>query len=747
MYDKLDIIPTPYHIEYTPGSIFRIKTISSEISATGILKSALDLVYKKCNIDPQHGREIFLTLEKKELKDEVFISNPLTHEQGYAITTEADGKIVICSETEIGLAYGLMTIIQLEGKELSSINILDVPDFRHRGNKWTVWAELGMWSYDYGDGIDNFKKRIVRKLDNCLLYKINTVYFDAFGLRLDRFSEYADIMRFSNDKARERGINLITGCYGMGYGMSGHLNSYQGRSYKNRLSYPDGDIYPCIGNYNAKKASQYLTIEERIGTVFAREHGTCLSNMTLNEIKIKEFEDYIRSTHCGGLYMHNMDADEMHPEIWLTRCKACRKKWPSDDIFAPDGAAGAFADYLNLIMDRINEIEEDGYCAKRDFFLTVVSPGYLYAVNTNGKTFDIGIKFWAEVSKLLKHSNIAIGFREQFFYHDKDVIRGTELSKNSFASESCVINFSGADGFYDDKLFTPTAIFNYMMRDYGSMIMANGNAFQEVLQVFNSEYLWRRENSAFYNLAQRPDNQDDYMELYKSAIASRFRPDEIYGEGGLIDVIADKLYGSNAGRYMAELNKICGNNGEPPIPCACSVDIYTNYTKIVYPMRWDNPEIAPAKIDEMCQRFCECSKASKKAYSLTQMALKALNEDIDLKDDISWLSECFYMGSTLCSLLYRYMLIYKELDASFINGESKEPYAVQINSLLSEAKKFTDYVSQGSLKAFDKLGGSLARREEMADFIEYNLSLMKQSIEGGMRIPDDRRPDRTRDWW
>ena len=65
------------------------------------------------------------------------------------------------------------------------------------------------------------------------------------------------------------------------------------------------------------------------------------------------------------------------------------------------------------------------------------------------------------------------------------------------------------------------------------------------------------------------------MALYQSALDSGFRPEEIYGEGGMIDVICEKLYGSEIGSEMAKIYKVCGDNGEPPVVAAVCVDIYT----------------------------------------------------------------------------------------------------------------------------------------------------------------------------
>jgi hypothetical protein len=109
--------------------------------------------------------------------------------------------------------------------------------------------------------------------------------FDGFGCKLDtRGPQYPGLMRRLNAYARERGIHLIFGTYGAGYGMSyqkGPLYedaSYQGTTFINRESYPDGAVYSCLG-YNEDKVRKGVN---------AAELGTCRSNEELNRLKAKE---------------------------------------------------------------------------------------------------------------------------------------------------------------------------------------------------------------------------------------------------------------------------------------------------------------------------------------------------------------------------------------------------------------------------------------------------------------------------
>ena len=84
-------------------------------------------------------------------------------------------------------------------------------------------VEIDRWSYDWGDGIEAYTKRVKRKLDLCLRQKINMVLFHGFGWGTDLFPEFPALMQELNQYARQRGIHLMTGGYGASYGMS-----YQG---------------------------------------------------------------------------------------------------------------------------------------------------------------------------------------------------------------------------------------------------------------------------------------------------------------------------------------------------------------------------------------------------------------------------------------------------------------------------------------------------------------------------------------
>ena len=274
----------------------------------------------------------------------------------------------------------------------------------------------------------------------------------------------------------------------------------------------------------------------------------------------------------------------------------------------------------------------------------------------------------------------------------------------------------------------------------------NGSAFQMPLAIFNAEYLWTSEDSAFYNIESRPQNYEDFIKLYYGLLEGKIRPEEIFARGGILEVICKKLYGEGVGEIMARLYALQGKHGEPPIAVASNVSIYTNYSKVVYPMRWDN-EMDECEIAEKLERFSECKRMSEAALELCGAALERNDLAPPLRLDIEVMRECFGMGAKLTDCLYEYMKVYRVLDEGFRSGKiDTSDILCKIEHVKSKSEQFTAYVNATKKPVLDKFGGIYIRRAEMADFLEYNIALMSESINEGKRIPDKRKPLPTREW-
>ena len=715
MNPSLNIIPTPQSCRFTQGGGIQITKVFTDFPVTGHLEAGLSLLKEQtaCVFSAREEADLVLTQEVPADDRDVF-QQKNAPEQGYVLKRQANGPVTVAAMTGLGAAYGLMTLLQILDQPVGDITVADWPDFRYRGNKWLIFTETELWSYDYGEGVEVYYQRILRKLDMCLRFKINMVYFDGFGPDYNRTPHYKDLMQKLNAEARKRGIHLIYGAYTMGYGLSGHaFGKLYGKVYRNTRN---GQLYDCMGTY--------IKDPDRNGGVpyiISRSYGTCISNEELMDAKLEELCAFIRQVQPGGLYLHNMDSHLIHPVLWNARCDECRRRWPNDDLFAADGMAGAFAEFFDRLIFN-------------------VSPGYMWYIMDDAE-LETTRQFWYAVQKYSKvKKNVIPLFRELFFNHDDDRMRLQDVvaEKWDFTQDFGIVNFCGGDGFYSDKLFFPSAVFNYMFRGANALISCCGNAFQEPMQIFNAEYMWNSENSGFYNLSPRPENDESFMKLFFESQKTQFRPEAIYGEGGMLDIICEKLYGSHGGA-MAKIFKLTGKHNECVVPYACSKETLTGGLDVLIRYRWDNP-LPEEEIAALTESFWEMVR-------LNRQAIAILQAEADLKEDLVKFGQMVELNTPLVSVWHRYLQLYSAIEAHLQQGGDGGILCQQIDTLLEEvAALLRDHHSR-NFRFADDMQGALARREEILTVQQYNLGLMKKSLLTGQRIPEDRQIQQKGEWW
>ncbi len=753
---KMNIIPTPRFVEILDDASPLSLTTARIVGEYGErLIHALNMLGCQISKDSDFviyvGEEVFPEELKLDTGSHFSLKN--AQKQGYYLERDAT-CVTVAAHTEIGCVYGVMTLLEIisEGDAPTRIVIKDAPDFLYRGNKFLNWCECGMWSYDRGDGVEKYKERIIRQLDVSLRHKINLIQIDAFGWQSERFPGYNALMTELNREARKRGIHLLSAGYGMGYGLIGHVpGTYKGVAHMNRLSYPDGEIYKCIGTYDPHDP------EDKIS---GAEYGTCLSNDALLEDKLSEIVPYLENTEMGALYIHNMDADYILPPLWKARCERCREKWPNDDLYAEDGCAGAFAYFIENLYQGICRARTECYDAARDCRVYIVSPGYMY-MHAEEECFDIAVKFWQSVSLYLPHhENLEIMFREHYFAHGSDELRINKLCDDWKSCSVGVVDFCGGDGFYSDKLFIGGGLFLRLMKGVSTMLMENGNANQEPMQLYNAEYLWNSEASAFCNLDDIPTDYDEFEKYYIDYLRTKIRPEGIYGDGGLLEVACSRLYGKGAARDFAELYKISGEDGEPPLVQPCSCEIFTNFTRVVYPMRWDDDTLPEGEINtavadrknlsirSILKKFERTNDATCRAAELARRIYSEKKYLPEREDDVKWLADNLTICSRYTTLLVKYMRAYLTVNAHFLHGNAiPDETRDSLLLLKRDADELLHEVTSSGLSTIDNLGGALARRDDIADFLSYNIEIMIRSIDEDVRMPSGRRPLRTRTHW
>ncbi len=736
--DKLNIIPSPRYIRAERG---QGKTVAEKLDtyffdgeSEKILSHALGFL-PECHSADKETAKLILTTDLALAKeyaeiDEDFFLTKNADGQGYILCGNEKG-VLIYAKTQTGLAYGVTTLIQLPCLK-GDFLIKDCPDFKYRANKWLLWAETEIWSYDFGDGIDAYRERIMRKLDLCLKYKINMVFFDAWGADTERAPYYKGLMRECCRAARERGIHLIFAAYTMGYGLSGHpFGKHFGKVHMTRRSYPDGEIYECLGTM---KKSRRVNNGEPF--VIAREFGGCLSNGELMELKLEELCNFVREVEPGALYLHNMDSHLIHQNLWLARCEKCRERWPNDDILAKDGMAGAFAEFFDTLNARLQSVRTDCYDAARDLLIFNVSPGYLEYHVSDAETLA-SATFWEKVCEYRKVSeNVYPLFRELYYNIDTNDLRTQTMA--SHVKKFGTIAFCGGDGFYSDDLFPTTSLMHKMMLGSDVMITCSGNAFAEPLQLFNAEYMWNSTDSGFYNLCDYPTEYEPFVELYHKARLGQFRPAELFAEGGFVDVACRKLYGDDA-RAMYEFFKLRGENGECPVPHPCSCELFTRGSDGIFSFRWDN-EWDESKRDEFAKKIAQIKKVSHEGYRLLGDACGT--------DALEYRRMLGY-NLTVIDLLCEYMSLYVELDDGFKGKKAFDKDALKARIGACKEKVFNAKKEHAELgfDFVDLLDGALARRLEILENMDYDFTLMKKSLDSGERIPADRKVRDGGVWW
>ena len=341
--------------------------------------------------------------------------------QAYVIKTDLEGqRLLLIGSAPLGVFYAATTLVQLwsaadGGLVIPEVEVRDYPDFKYRAAAdWLMRAELNRWGYDWGDGRRAYIRRIKRKLDFCLRFKINMVFFDGFGWNSEKVPGYGAMMRELNSYARHREIKLVYAGFGANFDPLKVEPEFNiGKVFVNRNSYPHGPAYECYGE---TRTPLHPTL------------GTCRSNEEQNRQIVEAITDLVRTTEPGALYIHHEDAGhyKSNVERWKARHDECKARWPNDDFAALDGGAGALGYRYGKIVESVQKVRnpDTGYDAARDCTIILISPPYgidsgrsgLGNVDTDEDlNWEKTLEYWANaVSVLPSQTNVEVGFREIF---------------------------------------------------------------------------------------------------------------------------------------------------------------------------------------------------------------------------------------------------------------------------------------------------------------------------------------------
>ncbi len=666
-------------------------------------------------------------------------------QQGYAIRSATDLPVVLYACSSAGLLHAVATLLQLvrtEGRDLllDNVEVKDWPEHEYRGNNWLLANELYGWSYDRGDGLKAYEQRIMRKLDLCVLYKINLVGFDGFGWNPERFPGYGAMMRRLARAARLRGIRLEFGGYGSGYGMQG---AYDGKIFRNRKRYPNGPVYPCCGMPGIKQ------------TETSRTMGTCLSNQALLKLKQQELVEFVRRVEPGMLYIHNVDAMGIKEstEVWRLRCPACRKKWPNDEVVAEDGMAGAFASFYNALAEAVNGVRnpKSGYDAARDCLLMMVSPAYT-SLEEADHDWRTECEYFTLVSRLCRERNIVFGLREQFCNFRDASPRYRELREavnaNGKGHRIANIYFYGGDGYTSNYPFLATPVMNRYFQGAHIIMTGNGDGYQEPQQLLHAEYSWNPHGSAFH-VEPMAATREAWKQRYRDLCSTRASIPAISGKGGFLDVACGRLYGSKAGTKVAEIYRMLGQNSlqdlfpegfqrtaydRPPVflPLGnklAPAGIFSN-AGVVWQKEFG--EDAVAKVQRLAQAYREMMALNRRAQKLAQRAAGDCS-DPDIADDLRWLAGTLSCGARLLEAGVRYLDLFIPAQRQAAqDGDGKAPILRRIRS---EDQRLTalerELLSRAPGPALDPKGADLGPGFAAVAGLRNCLQTMRETLKTG----------------
>ncbi len=533
--------------------------------------------------------------------------------------------------TEEGLGRARATLRQLQGDgpdgpQWPCCTIVDWPDIRFRcASDWLLNVECNRWGYDWGDGPEAFLARMRRKLDFCALHKINQVWFDGFGWDLDRTGHYRDLMRECNRIARAQSIRLTFAGYGGGYGTSYQKSElyrcgYQGETFLNRQPWPDGEVYACRG------------LENSVG----RQYGSCLCNEGLAAAKRAEMRRFVEAVEPGFMYVHDIDSGTWaaSQQSWLMRCDDCRARWPSDELADARGMAGALAEWFGSLARHLHEVRHDGYDAARDLALVFTSPLY-GACRDDDETWAREVTCFQLISELIGPvPGVMFGIREQFVAAD-----GSPRVPQLAAALDCVghghtahvIAFAGGDNYTSNDLCSLAAAFTPLYVGAGSVCLSNGGVHEEPVQVINAECLW---NAATPRTGVDLSGPGPIAELYRQLQQGHYRPEVIFGEGKLLQVICRDLWGETAGDSMYRAYLAGGASGSGPVSRAWWV-----VTREVRRLMGD-PVGAPRPWESVADDWRLRAASTREALDQARQAMAAAPDD----EDIRWFATGLAVG-------------------------------------------------------------------------------------------------------
>ncbi len=676
--------------------------------------------------------------------------------QAYEIRISAD-QITIRGAGPVAFIYAATTLLQLRSIKNSRIivpegDIRDFPQFEYRGVNWQLLVECRGWSQDSGEGRQKLIDNCCDSFDLLATFKLNAVFIDGFGWNPERFPGYNELMRSINREARRRGIKLMYGGYNAGYGAQWH--PFDGPVFRNQSQYPEGEIYNCIGS--------------QMEASISRTMGTCLSNLELNQQKQQNLREFVKAVEPGMLYIHGLDISTQQASLrsWAQRCPECRRLWPNDDINAADGMAGAFARFYDELYEAIIQVRNpsSNYDAARDCTACMVSPNYTNH-NERGEEWQFHLEYFKILTGCLKHKEIQLVLREQFFSDETSLPRFEQLRHTT--GNQCklgAVYFSSGSGYYNSLPVTADAACIRYFTALNTVIAGSGNAFQEARQAILAEYLWNPVGSAWQINLPEQSNLQEFLPLYDKLCDGKTLPEAIFAHGGLLEQVCDRLYGQKAGLLAAQAQRPqtypCFEPVNKRKPAALAAvfplhneifpgNVFSVFRKTMK-VSW-HPELNLEALEfagryaSLLPRLIKVTRESAdlfrqaSACCLPGFPLKADNRQAHLKR----LADTCAESVCLLEFTRQWLLV---LDSAWKllqqQSQDKKPISSRIDSFLEQLKQHAIALQIQSAEVIDPSGADIGQAQRTVDFIQQELLHIRETLESG-KFPENKPVN----WW
>ncbi len=577
------------------------------------------------------------------LKLEILNDPAPSHASPESYRLEIGESIRLYARADAGVLYGIATLCQLgrptkEGAlEFPRSEIEDYPDTPYRfASRWLIELEATRMAYDWGDGREKMLDRYRHKIDFCMRHKINAVFFEGFEWQTDKYPEYKEDIRQLNTYARARNVKLVFGGHVIGYGgYPGHtMEGAKGLGGYNRVSYPDGEIYAC-----GKAADTFDRFFPSI-TSSAVLNGNCRSNEALNRLKQEQLAAYVREIEPDVLFLHSEDI-AIYAEflrMWHHRCDACRRRWPSDEIDSPTGAAGAIAHGFQWLYDGVASVcnPQTGYDAARDCLVIFASPTYSAFYDSDTEWRHVA-DFWTAVSRQLSHKDrIQFCIREQFWQMEEKALRIPGLAHQLITKGGghglFIFSVGGADLYNNSAFFSAAPRLNHFFEGAGGIFNFNGGLFAAPQEIYNCEYTWNLRSP--HGMDEAADYEEAKAIYLQRSQEMRYpEPDKLLGQ------ILKNLYGE-AAADMEALYRLKGERNQ--FPLAIPFRLCHRLFRKSY---------AEHDAKEQQAQWGEIHRLTLEARTIIHRALQHPSEDAPIRDELEYLHGCLAFGARFSAII------------------------------------------------------------------------------------------------